>query len=99
MYFGFETVLLDFFSKSGIINNEERTTHAVAPQLKLSDAVCTARQPSLARVAVVLFAMRFLDDNCHRILSDVKSNSHCTSPPFGRMEQPPARLLFTLRGL
>ncbi len=59
---------LDISSKKGIINNEERTTHAVAPQLKLSDAVCTARQPSLGRVAVVLFAMRFTDGDGHCVL-------------------------------
>ena len=79
--------MLDFSSNMGIIKNEERTTHAVAPQVSGIRCGLSRAQPSLGRVAVVLFALRFPDDDTHRILSNVKSKSHCTSPPFGRMER------------
>ena len=62
-------------------------------------------QPSLARVAVVLFAPRFAlrfrltDHDCHRKTPNVKGNSHCTSPPFGRMGIPQPQSAQLLRRL
>ena len=54
-------------------------------------------QPSLAGVAVVLlFAMRFADDDGHSVLPDMKSNPHANHLLFQKVsEQSPARLLST----
>ena len=74
---------LDKTEKWRIIRSEERTAHVVARQAQIILAVSTARQPSLGRVAAVLFAMRFTDDDGHRVLSDVKSNTHTHHPLSG----------------
>lgn len=92
----FRHAALDNYAKSGIIKTKSEPRTRLLLKSPLYDVAYSHTQPSLGRVAVVLFALRFPDDDTHRILSNVKSKSHCTSPPFGRMEQPPARLLFTL---
>ena len=88
----FRQTALDNYAKSGIIKTKSEPRTRLLLKSPLYDVAYSHTQPSLARVAVVLFALRFPDDDTHRILSNMKSKSHCTSPPFGRMEQPPARL-------
>ena len=41
------------------------------------------RQPSLARVAVVLFSLRFTNDDRHRVLPNMESKTHTHHPLSG----------------
>ena len=62
---------------------------AAAPQFKLKHVAIerSQRQLSLGRVAAVFYAaillVGFLDDNGHRVLTNVKGNTHTSIPPFG----------------
>jgi len=62
---------------------------AAAPQSKLKQIAIkeSQEQLSLARVAAVFYAaillVGFLDDNGHRVLTNVKGNTHTSIPPFG----------------
>ena len=73
---GSETVLLDISPAWPYNNDEERTTHAVAPQdlSILLVAFQLRKQPSLVGVAVAFFA--FVHDDRDGIPSDVECNSH-----------------------
>ena len=62
--------------------DEERTTHAVAPQVTVfcSVAFRLRKQPSLGRVAVAFYSSH---DNRDRITPKMKCNSHLFPPPLG----------------
>ena len=88
---------LDIRVKPSIIKDEERLNGCSSKKKIYLVIKGSQKQPSLCRVAVVFFAvilsrMGFFDDNRHRELPYMKSDSYTPSPPFGECRSKPPSL-------
>ena len=80
-------IYLDNSSKIPIIRNEEQDFTAAPHAYEIVWPKRPQKLPSLARVAVVFCAaillMGFPDNDRHRELANMKSDTHTSIPPFG----------------
>ena len=74
---------LDKFAKAGIIKAKSEPRTRLLLNSGLLNVAYGHTQPSLGRVAVVLFSLRFPYDNRHRILTNMKGKTHTHHPLSG----------------